>query len=82
VRSARSDALLAALVVASRPVDPEVRDDLIGRTIDAIAAENVGNAGGLDEWASRCALHAASVIVARRYDEARLLAAAARLLAA
>jgi hypothetical protein len=77
----RGEILGAVLVDVSRTIeDPDRRARALHATLDAIRLEGTG-VDSLDEWAARLNSYAAHLVLARRVDEARMLAAAARILA-
>jgi hypothetical protein len=80
--TARGNVLAVVLARESRPIgDLDARERAIGATVDAIVLEGIGVASRA-EWADRLNAYAATLVLARRVDEARMMAAAARILTA
>lgn len=78
----RGGMLAVVLVDVSRGIeDPDERVRALDRTLDAIGLEGIG-VDSLQEWADRLNAYAGTLVLAHRVDEARMMAAAARLLAA
>ncbi len=78
----RGETLVDVLAVTSRPIrDLDARARALDATLDAIRLEGIG-VESLDEWASRCNAYAATLLLGGRVHEARMVAAAARVLAA
>lgn len=78
----RTRVLADVLLRLSRPIgDIDERERAFAAALDAITLEGIG-AAGLGEWSDRCAVYAAKLVLDHRDDEARMMAGAARVLAA
>lgn len=74
--------LAVVLVDTSRQIDdPDDRARALDASLDAIALEGIG-VDSLGEWADRLNAYAATLVLAHRVHEARMIAAAGRMLVA
>lgn len=79
--SVRTEAMITEVVIASRPIgDRTERERAIGQVLDAIQLELVG-VTSIGEWCDRLAWQSSALTLADRDIEARMMAAAALVLA-
>jgi hypothetical protein len=78
----RTRAVVTVVLLGARPiVDETARGRAVDAVLSAISLEGIGVTGRA-EWADRLVWQASTFALARRFDEARMVAAAARILAA